>query len=73
MNDLLAIAIYVVALFFLGLGNAIIYYHILRYRDPEDISGFVLAVYTVLVLGIVIGTALLINWNTVFAAPVNFS
>lgn len=68
---MLALLIYLIALFFLGVGNAVITYHILRYRDPGDLSGTVLAVYYGFVIAILVSTALLVDWSVVFglAAP----
>ena len=66
MNDLFALAVYIFVLFLLGLGNAIVIYHILHYRDPDDASGFVLGVYIIIVLAVLVTTTLLLNWNTIF-------
>ena len=65
-REAIVLIIYLFALFFLGLGNAVVTYHILRYRDPDDASGAVLFVYFIIVFIIVIGTALLVNWQTIF-------
>ncbi len=62
-----AIFAYIVALFLIGIGNAVVTYHILRYRDRDDISGGVLVVYYIFALAVVVGTALLINWSQVFS------
>lgn len=63
---MIALVLFIVALFFLGIGNAVVTYHILRYRDPDDISGVVLVVYYLIVSIILIGTAFLINWSDLF-------
>lgn len=63
---IIALILYVVALFLLGIGNAVVTYHILRYRDADDISGVVLVVYYVLTVIVLLGTALLIDWNQIF-------
>lgn len=54
-----------------GLGTAVVTYHILRYRDRDDISGVVLAIYYFVVFAIVIGTAVLIDWQQLFSQPFN--
>lgn len=64
---MIALAIYIVALFFLGLGNAVATYHILRYRDSGDLSGIVLAVYYGLVFLVIILTAVSLDWVELFA------
>jgi hypothetical protein len=64
---IIALILYIVALFFLGIGNAVITYHILRYRDPDDISGIVLVVYYILTVIVLLGTAFLIDWNQIFS------
>lgn len=66
MTDFAALVIYVIALFFLGIGNAIVIYHILRYRDPDDASGLVLIVYLILAFVIIVGTALFLRWTDIF-------
>ncbi len=60
---MIALTLYLIALFFLGLGNAAIVYHILRYRDSDDASGTILFVYCVLVFVILTGTALFFHWQ----------
>ena len=64
---IIALIIYIVALFFLGIGNAVITYHILRYRDDDDISGVVLVIYYILTVVVLLGTAFLIDWNQIFS------
>jgi hypothetical protein len=61
------LALYSFFLFIFGLGTAVVTYHILRYRDPDDISGVVLAIYYIIVFIIVIGTALLVDWPQLFS------
>lgn len=63
MSGLVILAFYLFALFLLGLGNAVVVYHILRYRDPDDASGFVLLFYGILVVIVLASTALLISWQ----------
>jgi hypothetical protein len=63
---MIILAIYTFFLFLFGLGTAVVTYHILRYRDPDDISGIVLGIYYVLVIVIVVGTALMIDWQRLF-------
>lgn len=60
---MIALLAYVVVLFLLGLGNAVVTYHILRYRDDHDIAGIVLAIYYLLALVILVATAFLIDFN----------
>jgi hypothetical protein len=60
---MILILVYTVALFFLGLGNAVITYHILRYRDAGDASGVVLTVYYVLVFTVLFLTAISLDWT----------
>lgn len=61
-----ALIAYIIALFFLGIGNAVITYHVIRYRDPGDIAGFLLTFYYALVITILISTALLVDWQQIF-------
>ena len=61
-----AIILYIIALFFLGIGSAVVTYHMLRYRDPDDATGFVLVTYYALVLAILIATVLLLDYNSLF-------
>lgn len=68
MPDSIALALYIIALFFIGIGNAVTIYHILRYRDADDISGIVLVIYLALAMVIVVGTAILIDWRSIFGA-----
>lgn len=63
---LIALALYVFALFLLGIGNAVITYHILRYRDSGDISGVILIIYYVLTISVLLGTAFLLDWSELF-------
>lgn len=60
---MIALLIYIAVLFLLGLGNAVVTYHILRYRDPNDISLVVLIIYYILAAVILVGTAFLIDLN----------
>jgi len=60
---MIALLIYVAVLFLLGLGNAIVTYHILRYRDDHDIAGIVLAIYYLLAFVILVSTAFLVDFN----------
>lgn len=61
-----AVALYLAALFFIGLGNAVATYHILRYRDPDDLSAVVLVAYFILVFIILVLTAFLVDWTELF-------
>ncbi len=63
---MIAVAVYLIALFFIGLGSAIVTYHILRYRDANDISLLVLVVYYALIVLILIATTSLYDWPTLF-------
>ncbi len=67
MPDLIAVLLYLVSLFFLGIGNAVVIYHILRYRDADDNSGIVLIIYLILVVLVMIGTAVLVDWGQLFS------
>lgn len=64
---MIAVLLYIVALFFIGIGNAVATYHILRYRDPDDLSGIILILYYALVLAILIGTAISVDWMELFS------
>jgi hypothetical protein len=68
----IAAAIYLVVLFFLGLGNAVITYHLLRYRDAGDASVAVLVAYYVAVGIIIVGTALLVDWSEILSVATTF-
>lgn len=61
-----AVALYLAALFFIGLGNAVATYHILRYRDPDDLSAVVLVAYFIVVFIILVLTAFLVDWSELF-------
>lgn len=63
---MITIFAYLIALFMLGIGNAVATYHILRYRDRQDSSLTVLVGYYALVIVILIITALAIDWSTFF-------
>lgn len=63
---MIPLLLYIIALFFIGLGNALATYHILRYRDPDDLSGVILVVYYIVVILVLVGTAFFINWSEVF-------
>lgn len=63
---MIALALYITALFFIGIGSAVASYHILRYRDPDDISAAILVIYYALTGLILIATAFLINWQELF-------
>lgn len=60
---MIAIVIYIIVLFLLGLGNAVVTYHILRYRDDQDISASVLIIYYILAVMVLIATAFLVDFN----------
>ncbi len=60
---MIAILLYLAALFLLGVGNAVIAYHILRYRDPDDISLTVLIFYFAVIVLILLGTLLFVDWQ----------
>lgn len=68
MTSFFPLILYVIALFFIGLGNAIVTYHILRYRDPDDISGVALVIYHLILLVVVVGTAILLDWQSFLAS-----
>lgn len=68
---MIILVIYLFFLFLFGLGTAVVTYHILRYRDSDDISGIVLAVYYILVFIVVIATALFVDWQRLFAITPN--
>lgn len=67
---MIALLVYLVFLFFLGIGAAVVSYHILRYRDADDASGIILAAYFIVSIGILVGTALLLDYQTLFT-PIN--
>lgn len=63
---MIAIFIYLIALFFLGIGNAVATYHILRYRDPNDASLMVLSAYYIFIAIVLIITAFSVDWTALF-------
>jgi hypothetical protein len=63
---MLAFIAYIVVLFLLSIANAVVAYHILRYRDPDDASGVVLVAYFVLVAIVLIITLFAIDVREVF-------
>lgn len=70
---MISLALYLIALFFIGVGSAIATYHVLRYRDPHDASGVVLVVYYLVAFVVLVGTAFMINWSELLAStPVVF-
>lgn len=64
---MIGLVIYLIALFFIGLGSAIVTYHILRYRDANDISLLVLVIYYALIVLILIATTTLYDWPTLLS------
>lgn len=63
---MIALFLYITALFFIGIGNAIATYHILRYRDPNDASLTVLTLYYVAVGTVIVFTAFGLDWSQLF-------
>lgn len=65
MSDFLALVLYLIAIFLLAIGNAVVIYHIVRYRDPGDASSPVLLGYLVLVIIILVATLFGIDWSSI--------
>lgn len=64
------IALYLLFLLIFGIGTSVVTYHILKYRDQGDISGVVLAIYFILATIIIVGTAILVDWPTLFSSTI---
>jgi hypothetical protein len=63
-----AFIVYVIGLFLLSIANAVVTYHILRYRDPDDASGVVLVVYYIVVALVLIVTLFAIDGRAIFSS-----
>ncbi len=59
---MIALGIYTLVLFIIGIMSAVVTYFMLLYRDPHDIVAAVLVIYYLLVITILVGTAISLNY-----------
>ena len=62
---MIALGIYTLVLFLVGVMSAVVTYYMLLYRDPRDIVGVVLVLYYFAVATVLVGTVTLLDFTSI--------